>query len=159
MVLYFTFFFFLLTSKGSAVALVTPWYNLLVMLEPRFTCGPDPRILCNTLKALACVLPMAAPSLAISVWTSSSLVCTRNSPERQHTNHVHKTVIRPQMHRLLSISFTSTIHSLVLGCGSSASDIQESLTKLSQDRVLDPWRYKSHTTTINYNLSPHQLKK
>lgn len=63
------------------------------------------------------------------------------------------------MRRLLSIIFTSTIHSLVLGCGSTTSDVQESLTNLSQDRVLDAWRYKSHTTTINYNLSPHQLKK
>lgn len=77
--------FWLRTSKGSAVALVTPWHNLLVTLEPRFTRGPDPRILCNTLKALASALPAAAPSLAISAWTRSSLVFTRNSPTWKHT--------------------------------------------------------------------------
>lgn len=90
--------FWLLTSKGSAVALATPWHNLLVTLEPRFTRGPDPRILCNTLKALASALPATAPSLAINAWTRSSLVFTRNSPTWKHTQrakryHVNNTAL------------------------------------------------------------------
>lgn len=81
----FLYVFFKLTSKGCVVALAIPWLILLVMLEPLFTCGPAPRILCNTLKALASVLPVTPPSLAISAWTRLSLVCTRSSPTCRHT--------------------------------------------------------------------------
>lgn len=72
------------------VALAIPWLSLLVTLEPLFTCGPAPRILCSTLKAFASALPATPPSLVISECTRSSLFCTRSSPTRKNTDtHTH----------------------------------------------------------------------
>lgn len=137
------------------------------MLEPRFTCGPDPSILCNTLKAVASVPPVAAPSLAISAWTRSSLVFTRNSPIWKHTKqakryHLNKTgrFINRCDILLSSRSFTSTVHRLVHRRSSTPSDTRQPFANLPQERVLDAWRHKSHSTVLNSNLyPPPKLKK
>lgn len=69
-----------LTSNGCVVALAMPWLSLLVMLDPLLTCGPAPRTLCNTLKALASDEPITAPSHATNAWTRAPPLCVRISP-------------------------------------------------------------------------------
>lgn len=61
------------------------------MLAPLFTCGPAPRTLCSTLKALASALPITPPSLAINAWTRPSLFCALSSPTHPHAKTRQRT--------------------------------------------------------------------
>lgn len=69
-----------LTSKGSAVALVTPWTSLLVVFEPLLTCGPAPSTCCRTPKASASLVPAAADWLTTAEWTKLLVLPRRTSP-------------------------------------------------------------------------------
>lgn len=74
-----------LTSKGSAVALATPWTSLLVVHEPLLTCGPAPSTCCRTLKARASLVPAAADSLTTAEWAKLPALARRMSPGRGRT--------------------------------------------------------------------------
>ena len=71
------------TSKGSAVALATPWKSLEVGLEPLLMCGPAPRTCCSTEKAIASSVPTAAPSDTTTECTRLDPFCTRTSPREK----------------------------------------------------------------------------
>ena len=144
-----------LTSNGCVVALAMPWLNLLVRLAPLFTCGPAPRTLCRTLKALASALPATPPSQAISAWTRPSLLWMRISPTCRHTTaswgqHIHTS--RSVM-SLLNISFTSTVQSLGCWCSGATAGAQDPLAHLPQDGVLYTCVHKLDNTHVNIQWS------
>lgn len=72
------------TSKGSAVALATPWTSLLETAAPLLTFGAAPSRCCSTLKARASPLPAAADSLTTAVWTRLLVPGSRASPADRH---------------------------------------------------------------------------
>lgn len=72
-----------LTSKGSAVALATPWTSLLETQDPLFTCGPAPSKCCSTLKARASLVLAAADWLTTAEWTRLLVLGIRISPEEK----------------------------------------------------------------------------
>lgn len=68
-----------LTSKGLTVALETLFISLL-LLDPRFTCGPVPSKCCSTPKARASAVPATADWLTTAEWTRLLVLDTRMSP-------------------------------------------------------------------------------
>lgn len=84
--MFYKFKYQLLTSKGSAVALATPWTSLLEALEPLLTCGPAPSKCCSTLKARASLVPAAADWLTMAEWTKLLLLGRRISPGEEEYN-------------------------------------------------------------------------
>lgn len=137
------------TSKGSAVALATPWNSLPEPPEPLLMCRPAPRTCCSTLNARASPVPAAADWLTTAEWTRPLRLDRRTSP----VDHSYRSVEELQppwgpngSSCCCGAELTTAVLRLGPGGSGSATDVEELLPNLLQHRVLHTWRTRDQTT-------------